>query len=48
MDPALIRAREERKRRKLEKSIRRLEKHAKQLKPIHEVEVTTKMLDELP
>ncbi|XP_033328073.1 mitochondrial ribosomal protein L40 isoform X2 [Megalopta genalis] len=38
LDPAIIRAREERKKRKLEKQIRRLEKHAKQLKPIFEVE----------
>lgn len=37
MDPAIFRAREERKRRKLEKQIRRLEKHAKQLKPILEM-----------
>ncbi|XP_074034373.1 mitochondrial ribosomal protein L40 [Leptinotarsa decemlineata] len=39
LDPAIIRAREERKKKKIEKQIRRLEKHARQLKPIEECEV---------
>lgn len=46
LDPAIIRAREERKKRKLEKEIRRLEKHAKQLKPISEMEVPSKLIEE--
>jgi len=37
MDPAVIKAREEKKKRKIEKSIRRLEKNAKELKPIEEL-----------
>ncbi|XP_058796785.1 large ribosomal subunit protein mL40 [Phymastichus coffea] len=40
LDPALIRAKEERRKRKLEKAIRRLEKHTKQLKPIAELNLT--------
>ncbi|XP_015176445.1 PREDICTED: 39S ribosomal protein L40, mitochondrial [Polistes dominula] len=39
LDPAILREREERKKRKLEKFIRRLEKHSKQLKPIGELEI---------
>lgn len=39
LDPAVIRQREERKRKRLEKSIRRLEKYAKKLKPINELEI---------
>ncbi|KAL2717133.1 hypothetical protein V1478_012833 [Vespula squamosa] len=39
LDPAIIRQREERKRKKLEKSIRRLQKYAKKLKPINELEI---------
>lgn len=39
IDPAIIKQREERKRKKLEKFIRRLEKHSKQLKPISELEI---------
>ncbi|XP_054011608.1 39S ribosomal protein L40, mitochondrial [Hylaeus anthracinus] len=46
LDPAIIRAREERKRRKLMKQIRRGEKHAKQLKPIVENEITADFLEE--
>ncbi|XP_072749738.1 large ribosomal subunit protein mL40 [Anoplolepis gracilipes] len=46
LDPAIIRAREERRKKKLEKEIRRLEKVAKQLKPIPEVEVPLKLIDE--
>lgn len=39
MDPNIIRQREEKKRKKLEKSIRRLEKFTKRLKPISELTV---------
>ncbi|KAF7280956.1 hypothetical protein GWI33_005289 [Rhynchophorus ferrugineus] len=46
MDPNVIRQREERRKKKLEKQIRRLEKHAKQLKPIGECEVPLTLLDE--
>ncbi|XP_012285332.1 39S ribosomal protein L40, mitochondrial [Orussus abietinus] len=46
MDPAIIRQREERKKKKLEKQIRRLEKNVKQLKPIMELEVPIKLIDE--
>lgn len=46
LDPAIIRAREERRKRKLEKQIRRLQKQAKQLKPISEMEVPSKLIDE--
>jgi len=45
LDPAVIKAREDRKRRKLEKAIRRLEKHAKQLKPLDETEVPIQIID---
>ncbi|KAL6423105.1 hypothetical protein ACFW04_010536 [Cataglyphis niger] len=46
LDPAIIRAREERRKKKIEKQIRRLEKVAKQLKPIAEIEVPFKLIDE--
>ncbi|KMQ96606.1 39s ribosomal protein mitochondrial [Lasius niger] len=46
LDPAIIRAREERRKRKLEKLIRRLERNTKQLKPIAEIEVPFKLIDE--
>ncbi|XP_018330307.1 39S ribosomal protein L40, mitochondrial-like isoform X2 [Agrilus planipennis] len=46
MDPAIIRAREERKKKKIEKQIRRLEKNARQLKPIDECEVPLYLIDE--
>ncbi|XP_067012899.1 large ribosomal subunit protein mL40 [Anabrus simplex] len=39
LDPAIIKQREERRRKRLEKQIRRLEKNARQLKPIDELEV---------
>lgn len=45
MDPAVIRAREERKRRKLQKQIRRLEKHQRQLKPLDELEIPISIVD---
>ncbi|KAL4717911.1 hypothetical protein ACJJTC_001329 [Scirpophaga incertulas] len=47
MDPAIIRAREERRRKKLEKQIRRLQKNERQLKPIDEIEVPLNLLDEI-
>ncbi|XP_049812097.1 39S ribosomal protein L40, mitochondrial-like isoform X1 [Schistocerca nitens] len=46
LDPAIIKHREERRKKKLEKQIRRLEKHARQLKPIDEVEVPLKLVDQ--
>ncbi|RZC35266.1 39S ribosomal protein L40, mitochondrial, partial [Asbolus verrucosus] len=46
MDPAVIKAREDRKKKKIEKQIRRLEKNARQLKPIEECEVPLGLLDE--
>ncbi|XP_022817740.1 39S ribosomal protein L40, mitochondrial [Spodoptera litura] len=45
IDPAIVKAREERRRKKLEKQIRRLEKNARQLKPIDEMEVPLELLD---
>ncbi|XP_063221806.1 large ribosomal subunit protein mL40 [Bacillus rossius redtenbacheri] len=46
LDPAIIKHREERKRKKLEKQIRRLERNARQLKPIDELEVPLKLIDQ--
>ncbi|XP_012538009.1 39S ribosomal protein L40, mitochondrial isoform X2 [Monomorium pharaonis] len=46
LDPAIIRAREERRKKKIEKQIRRLEKQSKQLKPINELEIPSKLIDE--
>jgi large subunit ribosomal protein L40 len=46
LDPQVIKHREERKRKKLEKQIRRLERNARQLKPIEELEVPLTLLDE--
>lgn len=46
IDPAIIKAREERRRKKVEKQIRRLEKNARQLKPIDEMEVPLVLIDE--
>jgi large subunit ribosomal protein L40 len=45
IDPALIKQREERKKKRLEKQIRRLEKNARQLKPIDELEVPLEFID---
>ncbi|KAG6455435.1 hypothetical protein O3G_MSEX009231 [Manduca sexta] len=47
VDPAIIKAREERRRKKIEKQIRRLEKNARQLKPIDEMEVSLDIIDQL-
>lgn len=46
MDPAIIRAREDRRKRKLEKEIRRLEKFSKQLKQIFECDISPQFQDE--
>ncbi|CAG9136609.1 unnamed protein product [Plutella xylostella] len=46
IDPAIVKAREDRRRKKIEKQIRRLEKNARQLKPIDELEVPLNLIDE--
>lgn len=46
LDPQVIKQREDRRRRKLEKQIRRLEKNSRQLKPIDELEVPVELIDE--
>ncbi|XP_004529241.1 39S ribosomal protein L40, mitochondrial [Ceratitis capitata] len=46
LDPQIIKQREDRRKKKLEKQIRRLEKNARQLKPIEELEVPLTLLDE--
>lgn len=46
MDPAVIKAREDRRRKKLEKQIRRLEKNSRQLKPIDDLETPLTLIDE--
>lgn len=46
MDPAIIRARLDRKQRKLAKAIRKLKKNAKMLKPIEELEVPWELTNE--
>lgn len=38
MDPAIIKARLDRRKRKIEKQIRRLQKNMRQFKPIEEIE----------
>ncbi|KAF5304929.1 hypothetical protein FQR65_LT00813 [Abscondita terminalis] len=45
LDPAIVKAREDRKKRKLEKQIRKLERNARQLKPIEECEIPLAILD---
>lgn len=45
IDPAILKQREERKKKRLEKQIRRLEKNARQLKPIDELEVPLELID---
>lgn len=47
MDPAIIKAREEKKKKKIEKAIRKLEKNARKLKPISECEIPFEILDTL-
>lgn len=39
IDPAVVKAREDRRKKRLEKQIRKLEKNARQLKPIEELEI---------
>lgn len=46
IDPAVLRNREERRKKKIEKQIRRLEKTASQLKPIDELEVPISFVQE--
>ncbi|XP_034944236.1 39S ribosomal protein L40, mitochondrial [Chelonus insularis] len=46
LDPQVIRRREDRKLKKITKAIRRLEKHARKLKPIDECEIPFKLIDE--
>ncbi|XP_011203917.1 39S ribosomal protein L40, mitochondrial [Bactrocera dorsalis] len=46
LDPQIIKQREDRRKKKLEKQIRRLEKNARQLKPIEELEIPLTLLDE--
>ncbi|GJQ66494.1 putative ribosomal protein L40 [Trypoxylus dichotomus] len=46
VDPAIIKAREERRKKRLEKQIRKLEKNARQLKPIEECEVPLVLVKE--
>ena len=48
IDPQLLKRREDRKIRKLEKEIRRLELTPKQLKPIIEMQLTPQIIKELP
>lgn len=44
IDPAVIKARLDRRKRKLEKQIRRLQKNARQMKPIDEIEIPKSLL----
>lgn len=45
LDPQIIKQREDRKKKKIEKQIRRLEKNARQLKPVEELEVPLELID---
>ncbi|KAJ2953410.1 hypothetical protein O0L34_g1000 [Tuta absoluta] len=47
VDPQIVKAREERRKKKIEKQIRRLEKNARQLKPIDEMEVPLHLMDQM-
>ncbi|KAI5635906.1 mitochondrial ribosomal protein l28 domain-containing protein [Phthorimaea operculella] len=47
IDPQIVKAREERRKKKIEKQIRRLEKNARQLKPIDEMEVPLHLMDQM-
>ncbi|KAK8722220.1 hypothetical protein OTU49_012331 [Cherax quadricarinatus] len=47
LDPMLVRHKEERRKKKIEKAIRRLEKNAGQLKPLEELEVPRTVLQEI-
>ncbi|XP_055847959.1 39S ribosomal protein L40, mitochondrial [Episyrphus balteatus] len=46
IDPQIIKQREDRKKKKIEKQIRRLEKNARQLKPIEELDIPIELIDE--
>lgn len=46
MDPAVLKAREDRRRKKIEKQIRKLEKNSRQLKPIEDLETPLILIDE--
>lgn len=46
LDASVVKAREDRRRKKLEKQIRRLEKNARQLKPIEDLETPFNLIDE--
>ncbi|EDW42616.1 39S ribosomal protein L40, mitochondrial [Drosophila sechellia] len=46
LDPQIVKQREDRKKKKIEKQIRRLEKNARQLKPVDELEVPLELIDE--
>lgn len=46
MDPAVIKAREDRRRKRLEKQIRKLEKNSRQLKPIEDLETPIELIDQ--
>ncbi|XP_013098138.1 large ribosomal subunit protein mL40 [Stomoxys calcitrans] len=46
LDPQIIKQREDRRKKKLEKQIRRLEKNSRQLKPVEELEVPLTLIDE--
>lgn len=47
IDPAILRMREERRKRRIEKGIRQLKRHAKKYKPIEELEVSPTLQKEL-
>ncbi|XP_064554726.1 large ribosomal subunit protein mL40 [Drosophila montana] len=46
LDPQIIKQREDRKKKKIEKQIRRLERNARQLKPVEELEVPLDLIDD--
>ncbi|XP_030376348.1 39S ribosomal protein L40, mitochondrial isoform X2 [Scaptodrosophila lebanonensis] len=46
LDPQIIKQREDRRKKKIEKQIRRLEKNARQLKPVEELEVPMELIQE--
>ncbi|KAH8310724.1 hypothetical protein KR044_002747, partial [Drosophila immigrans] len=46
IDPQVIKQREDRKKKKIEKQIRRLEKNARQLKPVEELEIPLELIDD--
>ena len=46
LDPMVVKAREDRRRKKLEKQIRKLEKNSRQLKPIEDLETPLTLIDE--